>query len=280
MEARHSERELAPREVQEAALGVLSFIGGLCEKLGLRYWLAYGTAIGAVRHGGFIPWDDDIDVCMPRRDYDMLLEYFDEHVRELMPFAAVGPSFEKPTPFLITRVTDMRYVMEGEFGDEVRLGAFVDVYPLDGLGDGRQNALARKRKMKKLAARYFRAGDWDYYNRNCHPMKRAIKRIAGRLGGGAGIMYRSLMDEALKFDFDTSEFVSVVVGMTYMPFCRREWFEGTAMVGFEGMEAPLPVGYDEILRTFYGNYMQLPPEDDRVGHHFYSLYRAEEGGEA
>ena len=280
MEVRHSECELASSAVQKAALNVLAFVGGLCKKLGLRYWLAYGTAIGAARHGGFIPWDDDIDICMPRRDYGELLRYFDEHAQELAPFAAVGPSLERPTPFLITRVTDMRYVMEGEFGDEVRLGAFVDVYPLDGLGDGERSALMRKRKMKKLAARYFRAGDWDYYNRNCPPVKRAIKRKIGRLGGGAGAMYRNLMDEALKFDFETSEFVSVVVGMTYMPFCRREWFDGTVKVGFEGMEVPLPVGYDEILRVFYGDYMQLPPEADRVGHHFYSLYRVKEGGEA
>lgn len=280
MELRHSECELAPREVQEAALGVLVFVGSLCERLGLRYWLAYGTAIGAVRHGGFIPWDDDIDICMPRSDYGELLKYFDEHRDELAPFAAVGPSFGNPTPFLITRVTDMRYVMKGEFGDEVRLGAFVDVYPLDGLGDGRQNALMHKQKMRKLAARYFRAGDWEYYNRNCPPAKRAIKRVVGRLGGGAAVKYQSLMDEALKFDFETSEFVSVVVGMTYMPFCRRELFEGTVKADFEGMEVPLPVGYDEILRTFYGDYMQLPPEADRVGHHFYSLYRVEKGAGA
>lgn len=273
MENNHLENELTPREVQEAALGVFAFLDGLCKRLNLRYWLAYGTAIGAIRHGGFIPWDDDIDICMPRRDYDVLLDYFGKHEKELRPFAAVGPSVDNPTPFLITRVTDMRFVMEGEFGDEVRLGAFVDVYPLDGLGDSEKAARLHKRGMKKLATAYFRAGNWDYYNRGCPPAKRALKRAVSLLGGGAGRIYRQLMDKAYKYDFDASKFVSVIVGMTYMPFCRREWFEGAQTVEFEGLKVPLPIGYDEALRTFYGDYMQLPPESDRVGHHFYSLYR-------
>ena len=279
MDERHFGRELTTREVQEASIGVLEFVGGICNKLGLRYWLAYGTAIGAVRHNGFIPWDDDIDICMPRRDYDTLLEYFNKHAHDLRPFAAIGPTPDNPTPFLITRISDMRYVMKGEFGDEARLGAFVDVYPLDGLGNDEQNARNHKQRMKKLANSYFRAGDWNYYNKDCAPVKRVIKRLIGALSGGAGNQYRRLMSEALEFDFETSEFVSVVIGMTYMPFCRREWFDGTTMVSFEGIEAPLPSGYDKILNIFYGDYMQLPPESDRVGHHFYSLYRVKEGTE-
>lgn len=269
------EHELGLHDVQKAALGILNFLDGLCSELGLRYWLAYGTAIGAIRHNGFIPWDDDIDICMPRSDYDKLLNYFFQNKEELYPYVAVGPTAANPTPFLITRITDMRYVMKGEFGDEVRLGSFVDVYPLDGLGNRRGDAERHKMKMKKLATDYFRAGNWDYYNRNTSAAKRAFKKAVSGFWGTAGTCYSRLIKEAAKFDFETSEFVSVVVGMTYLPFCRRACFGGTIAVEFEGLKAPLPCGYDEILKTFYGDYMSLPPEQERVGRHFYKLYRIE-----
>lgn len=270
----HDQRELTLREVQRAALDVLKKVDCICRSEKLTYWLAYGTVIGAVRHKGFIPWDDDIDICMPRKDYDALLGYFKEHERELYPFVAVGPSKEVLTPFLITRISNMEYVMEGEFGDEVRLGAFIDIYPLDGIGSEEAEADAYKKYMKKLANSYFRSGDWDYYNHGVSPAKRLMKRLVSRLSGNSPKHLMRLLSASKKYQYDSSEYVSVIVGMTYMPFCRRKCYEDTCYVEFEDMMAPIPSGYDEILRAFYGDYMRLPPENERIGHHFYRLFKA------
>ena len=71
---------LTLQETQQIALEILHTVAGICEKLELRYYLVYGTLIGAVRHYGFIPWDDDVDIMMPRPDHDLLMEYLDEHI--------------------------------------------------------------------------------------------------------------------------------------------------------------------------------------------------------
>lgn len=82
-------RTLSLREIQLASLEILKVIDSICRANGFRYYLAYGTLIGAVRHHGFIPWDDDIDIQMPRPDYDLFLQYFDGHREELKPLVAI-----------------------------------------------------------------------------------------------------------------------------------------------------------------------------------------------
>ena len=89
MEAPRVEHELSLREVQLASLEILRKIDAVCSQEGIRYWAMYGTLIGAVRHHGFIPWDDDLDIAMPRPDYEKFLSWFRNHADEAQPLVAL-----------------------------------------------------------------------------------------------------------------------------------------------------------------------------------------------
>ena len=99
-------KQLEFHEVQKTALNVLKRLTEICDELNLKYVLAWGTLIGAVRHQGFIPWDDDIDIMMPRDDYDRLLAYFSEHKDELLPYEALTMETRKNYPHMICRISD------------------------------------------------------------------------------------------------------------------------------------------------------------------------------
>ena len=126
-------------DIQRVSLDVLKKIAEVCEREGFRYTLAYGTLIGAIRHKGFIPWDDDIDIQMPRPDYEKFITYMVEHpVENLKVF---NHKFVKNYPLGISRIADMRYKIEEKIIDEhCDMGIFVDVYPIDGLANSYEAA--------------------------------------------------------------------------------------------------------------------------------------------
>lgn len=135
-------KELTTREMQEVSLEILHTIASICEKQHLRYALIYGTLIGAVRHKGYIPWDDDVDIMMPRPDYDSLLQYLKENIADY-PYLKVFNREECPEyPYMITRISDQRYRIEMENEKPFGLGVFIDIYPYDGLGDTKQESVA------------------------------------------------------------------------------------------------------------------------------------------
>ena len=276
MSAPHVEGELGLREVQLESLKILKDIDAVCRREGIRYWLAFGSLIGVVRHQGFIPWDDDLDIIMPRQDYERFLTCFDGCAQELEPYVPVIPEFGLRRPFLITRVSNPEFKMVGEYGDEVdELGTFVDVYPIDGLADDMEGALGRKKAAYELTFQYLKACNFDCNNRNNGPLKRFGKRIQSLLLGKPEKYQEKLMELCLERRFDDCKLCcNLGWSMTVdKSIYERSWFDETVRMKFEDMEVPVPVGYDAFLRSDYGDYMQLPPESERVGHHFYSIVK-------
>ena len=101
--------ELTLRQMQEGALNILKKLDGICREQGLRYFLFYGTLIGAIRHKGFIPWDDDLDVAMPRPDFDKLVAYCRRHRQELQPMQLMTVDDNPQYVYPIARFSDTRY---------------------------------------------------------------------------------------------------------------------------------------------------------------------------
>ena len=128
-------KELTLREIQLGELGVLKKLKEICEDQGLRYFLFFGTLLGAIRHKGFIPWDDDVDVGMPREDYEKLLGYFRENSDALLPFRLMHFSTNENYIYPIARICDTRYQVDYSETKEYGLGLFIDIYPFDGWGD-------------------------------------------------------------------------------------------------------------------------------------------------
>lgn len=274
-----SERYLSVQEKQQAALRVLKVIDGICRENGLRYWIIYGSLIGAVRHKGFIPWDDDLDIAMPRPDYDRLLTYFRSHQDELEPFVAIIPDEKRCLPFLITRISDTTYKMMGEYGDYVDdLGAFVDVYPFDGCGSTLEEAQEHIKLARHLSDQYWLANNHPKYRKKDGALKRAIKTIVAGFYGDAGHYLDRLEQMYHKYSFDDSEYVHQLAwsALPGQPVFKREWFDETLWVPFEDISVPIPKEYANVLGIDYEDYRLLPPEEERVGHHEYELVKRNE----
>lgn len=264
--------ELSTREVQLASLEVLKKIDEICTQEGIRYWVMYGTLIGAIRHHGFIPWDDDLDIAMPRPDYERFLAWCRDHADEMRPLVALD-GYRQGLPFLITRISDTTYKMVGEFSSAApELGAFVDVYPIDGCGNSSQTAHRWQERCRSELRRLMHASFKGAEHKEMNGAERALRSGLAFVLGDSSYYRKRLHELALRFDYDSSEYVSCLQwenDLLWPRSCERELLQ----VPFEDTVVPIPNGYDELLRLKYGDYMSLPPENERVGHHFYAIVR-------
>lgn len=271
-------RELSLRETQLAALEILKQIDEICREEGLRYWLMYGSLIGAVRHNGFVPWDDDLDIGMPRDDYRHLITLLQER-RDMFPnLAVLNCETVANCPILITRVSDTRYKMIGELGSDLeKLGVFVDVYPFDGVGDDAALAKALVAEDNATASQYVKAVNPQWANWTGGPAKRLYRKARSKLFLKSPSHYLMQLDDRVgMFAYDASEYVAIRTWpdpYDHDGFYPRLWFDGCVDAPFEGMLARIPDGYEEVLSQLYGNYMMLPPPEERIGHHNYTIMK-------
>lgn len=274
--APHIDGELSVREIQLESLNILKVIDSICKQENIRYWLMYGSLLGAVRHHGFIPWDDDLDIAMPRPDYERFLSYFSSNKAKYIPIIALRGDGDIKLPFMITRISDTKYRMVGEYGYEVpELGAFIDVYPMDGSGDTIEESLEFKNRCLKTLRTFQNAANYPSSNEGCGLVRKQFRILRAALLGNPDRWVDKLSKLATKYDYDTSKYISCLMwpfdtGRPYVG--ERELFQ-TKLCMFEDIEVPIPVGYVSILTELYGDYMQLPPKEKRIGHHYYSLVK-------
>ena len=143
------------QEIQSVSLEVLKKITDIMDHEGFNYILAYGTLIGAIRPKGFIPWDDDIDIMMLRPDYEKFLEYAESHKEELDYLEVFNMNTNPDYPHMITRVSDSRYEIDVTNERRCGLGIFVDIYPMDGIGNTIEESESLLRKTCKYPSMIF-----------------------------------------------------------------------------------------------------------------------------
>ena len=266
------------REVQLASLHVLKEIAQICNHNNLRYCLAWGTLIGAVRHHGFIPWDDDIDIFMPRPDYEKLVSYFDEHKEELLPLQLLSIDNCKDYPYMLTRISDSRYFLDVQNEKPFGLGAFVDIYVLDGVGNTEEEAYKFVSKTCKYPRLMFLSTRKHYAFGNTKGWLKRIAKIPifyfAKIMGKQYFVNKilSLVDMN---SYTSSKYVgcAVWVERPYYGVINKDDIENTIDCKFEDYTFKIPRAYDKLLKIWYGDYMQLPPEEDRIYHHLYTAYR-------
>lgn len=270
-------KELTIAEQQAAALEVLHAVAQICEEQKITYMLQYGTLIGAIRHKGFIPWDDDIDIIVPRPDYDRLLAYVEAHSSDYPHLQLFHPGNCPDYPYMIARFGDDRYEIVMENEKPYGLGVFVDVYPYDGLGNTKEEALAYASKGDRLSSFCYQASRQHFAIETTKSKFRKLIKFPFYLLSkliGKKHFQTKLERLARKYSYTESTYVGPFVWLSggEKDIFLREWFDETIIVPFEQYEFRVPKQYDILLRHIYGDYMQLPPEEDRVGHHYYKTF--------
>ena len=259
-------------EVKQIQIQILKEFANYCDQNNLVYFLGYGTLLGAVRHKGFIPWDDDIDVVMPRSDYNKFMKKFNKNSKNLEVFDILNDStYNYSFAKLSDKSTFLKEDCDIAFD---KLGVNIDIFPLDGVSS---NQKEQKRKIKKIKI---------YRNilglKNISILrKRALyKNIILFLGKKFFyfIDYKKIVKKIVYFatelDYSASDTVACLVwnyGVKEV-MSKKVFGKGTKLE-FENGLYNVPQDYDRYLKNLYGDYMMLPPEEERVSHHVFKAYR-------
>ena len=269
-------QELSLQELKETELNILVKIDKICREQGFRYFMCGGTLLGAVRHKGFIPWDDDIDIAMPRPDYEKFMDYCHANAPE---FITVCNKFEPNYGYLFGKICDANTVIKEKFANRkhVNMGVYVDVFPVDGAGNTYKEAIKGFKKVRfklelLVAAnwkKFFKSKTHSWYYEPArflfYLMSRPVK--FSKLIG-------SIEKEIKKSDYDSSEFAGSYGGSyRTREFMEKDLYSGYIEMDFEGHKFFGLKNYDKYLRHVYGDYMKLPQPEERVAHHTFEAYK-------
>lgn len=249
-------REITLREMQRIELDILLAFDALCRKHGLRYYMDGGTLLGAMCYEGFIPWDDDIDLKMPRPDYEHLLTL----AHELPPHIRLEVPTKERCDYLFTKLVDTRTLLiENPGPQEKRSGVYVDLFPMDGHPEEEQERAAQLRRLARLNSLFHSSLDhFSALKTAPDPGTRWKGRLYDRLYTPFRL-YRRLEKTARRYDYDRASRVGLLIEGDPEKECfPREWLEPATLLEFEGHTFPAPRGYREHLRVFYGAHITRP----------------------
>ena len=262
-------------EIKECEIQILNIFANYCVQNGLKYYLAYGTLLGAIRHKGFIPWDDDIDIEMPRKDYNQLIKLLEKKKNLITDNIELKTPFCKDYQYPFLKVIDNRtFVHEKTMKKKYITSVWIDIFPLDKLPDSKTEAEQFINKIHKMSKYYFYTIERKYSGKDFigkikfYTVKFLLTPIYAIIN-----QKKRINKFAQTFENQESSKCSELIANNYI----RERIMNTndysqIKVLFEGNQYTTFANYDKILTNFYGNYMQLPPPEKRVLAHSLTAY--------
>lgn len=254
-------RKLESAEIKQRLSALLKEVKETCEANNIRYFICGGTLLGAVRHGGFIPWDDDIDVIMPRPDYNRLI---DLQRKGLLKNTFHCNEIDKHYKYAFGKYCEDGTLVREKSVDAGDFGLWVDIFPLDGLGDTFEEAEKTFNKAKPYA---------NLLWATITPMRiKALFLIppATPIFFMQKYFLNKVNSIAQKRAYETSAYVGTLSSyMKKQQILNKDILKDIVMLPFEGELYAAPVGYKTWLTQFYGeNYITPPPENKRKNHDF------------
>lgn len=244
------------QEMQRIELNLLLELDKICNRFSLRYYIDGGTLLGAMCYEGFIPWDDDIDIKMPRPDYNRLLGLYNEFPSHI---SLDSPSAEH-CQYTMLKLIDNRTVLKEYDSDTVKTtGIYLDVFPMDGYppkGTERERHLKKLNKLNSL----FHSSLVEF--QNMCSSKNFLSRVKGLLYQKIYTpwkLYQRLTDLAEKYEYEKADQVGLLVEGNPVKECfNKEWLDDKFKLEFEGHMVSAPRGYKRHLEIFYGEHITKP----------------------
>ena len=264
-------RELTLQEIKDVEVALLKRFHAFCTENNIRYFISHGTLLGAIRYKAFIPWDDDLDVLVPREDYDRLLSLYQDSER----YRIFAPEKDPRYLFPYAKFCDMTTrKIETGYDNGVELGVDIDIFPLDYWDDDLEKAKQEVKRQRRSRVNLAWAKLVDPGSGNL--LKRIAKRFfmtCHKLRGGAYYV-EQIRKEANKPEQKGSRYMG---GKSWCVYGERdimpaEIFAEAVELEFEGQMFPAPVGYDAFLTSLYGDYLPEPPPEKRKTHHTFRAY--------
>ena len=256
-------QELTLKELQQVSLEILKDVHSFCETNNIRYSIAYGTLIGALRHKGFIPWDDDVDIVMPRPDFERFCKSYQSN--NGMRLIYYGNDRSALAAFARVVECDKTDYMTERPWTKQRSGVWIDIFPLDGV----VNQADYSRLYKRL-----RPISWIVYKfrrQNHHILptdswwsktKTIIAKVIGINGMIPFFLLNRIVSQMTKYKYEDCDFYGQMAYLDDGPIMfSKDGFKDTILVNFEDTQFRALNGYDAVLRQLYGDYLQLPPAD-------------------
>lgn len=266
-------RKVTNDEQKKILLDMLKYLKKICEDNNLKYFLIGGTLLGAVRHKGFIPWDDDIDIIMPRKDYDSLEKILEKKKHKFYKLLTYK---QDDYYYVYNKLVDTRITLkEKNLKSIENMGIYLDIFPLDALPKDydlfaeqlicQYNDFINSRKDGYRTSNYW----WKMAIKSIikYPLYMKNKRVCWKE------RQLKLINNMKKNSIDDCQ----KVGFILSAYKKREIFdknvfESCVMLEFENNFYPAPIGYKKYLESIYGDYMKLPPKSKRKSQHFYKAY--------
>ena len=265
-------KELTLQELKETEFEILKVFDAFCKENNIKYFLSHGTLLGAIRYKKFIPWDDDVDLLIPREDYNRMIRLFkDSEQYQLFAFEK-DPNYCYP----YAKLCDMR-TRKDEVAHVVgsKLGVDIDLFPLDAWDDDLEKAKKEARYVLKNINR-LRLIRMEKTNAD-HPVKKLLgwMILSYHKIRGSKPYIKKILKVSTNKNLKDSRYLGCKAWCVYgeKGIIPADVFADAVDIEFEGMMFPAPIGWDTYLTCLYGDYLPEPPKDKQKSHHHFKAYR-------